>query len=102
MKIARIAAVLPLVMALSGCGTVCNLACLHSENSTLTVKPPEVYGGVENDANCVKSGKPAGWGGVLVIADCLLSGVADTLTLPLTLWIESVQEEESRQLTHPE
>jgi hypothetical protein len=73
-----------LAMSVSGCGTVCNLASGE----------PEVYGGVARDVEFATSSTKLDVGNcrefaaiVLGIwfADVLVSGAADTVTLPLVL-----------------
>ena len=79
-----IAAVLP-----AGCGTICNFA--HGD--------PDIYGGVQKDVAFIQTPRQTGGGGAslnnqgmvflaaLVCADAGLSLIADTLTLPLAVYM---------------
>jgi uncharacterized protein YceK len=79
-----VAAVLP-----TGCGTICNFA--HGD--------PDVYGGVQKDVEFIQTPRTPGGGGVsidnrgmavlaaLAFADTGLSLIADTLTLPLAIYM---------------
>jgi uncharacterized protein YceK len=75
-------------VSLGGCGTICNFA--HGD--------PDIYGGVQKDVEIIQTPRTAGGGGVsynkgspifavLVLADTGLSLVADTLTLPLAIYL---------------
>jgi hypothetical protein len=84
---------------LSGCGTICNFAggIFHPETE------PRVYGGVQRDVEVIEKMASAGslnvragshdprellaWI-VLLGADPTVSFVADTLTLPITIYVE--------------
>lgn len=86
----------------NGCGTVCNFAggILHPD------REPRVYGGVQRDVEVIEEmSKPPGLGlsagksaaGALVflgvvLVDPAISFVADTLTLPITLYAEHRRE----------
>jgi uncharacterized protein YceK len=73
--------------SLGGCGTICNFA--HGD--------PDIYGGVQKDVQFIQAPHTAVGGGVsfqkgpvfaaLVTADVGLSLVADTLTLPLAIYL---------------
>jgi uncharacterized protein YceK len=86
MKRTRSAAAVALAVALSGCGTVYNLA--EGE--------PEVYGGALKDAQlfiapAAREKEVAGRGApllpILALGDLPLSLVGDTLTLPLAVYL---------------
>jgi uncharacterized protein YceK len=82
---------------LSGCGTICNLTqgVVHPDSE------PRVYGGVQRDVEVLDSvvnqaqtnpqarvGNDPRWALILIplaIGDPILSFVADTLTLPITI-----------------
>ncbi len=81
--LAAIAAVSP-----GGCGTICNFA--HGD--------PDIYGGVQKDVELLQTPRTATGGGVsfnkggpvfavLLTGDVALSLVADTLTLPLAIYM---------------
>ena len=82
------------VMSLSGCGTTCNFAAAALPPLELTTTLPAVYGGVQLDAAVMNQLHPAKTSALSVfVATCLLadfpiSFIGDTLTLPLTLWID--------------
>jgi hypothetical protein len=99
-------------LAGSGCGTVCNFAggLIHPDTE------PRVYGGVQRDLEVIEglSSKPLfpngfptspgnGAGAALVfggclavlVADPLLSFLGDTLTLPLTAYVQHCREASS-------
>jgi len=96
MKIASFI-VLIVAMLLSGCGTVCNLAggVAHPEGE------PRIYGGVIRDLDTIDKTRTEGVQGLggsgrggaifaaalisLAVADPIISLVADTLTLPVTI-----------------
>jgi uncharacterized protein YceK len=78
------------VWALGGCGTICKL----------TEKDPDVYGGVQKDIEFAETPNAlpllSHWTPnspeealvlLLVPAEFCLSAVADTLTLPLVVWM---------------
>jgi hypothetical protein len=85
------------VVSLSGCGTVCNLAggIIHPESE------PRVYGGVVKDLEVIDrsiNAPPNSMGGdvrlapfllALAVGDPILSFVADTLTLPITIPLQA-------------
>src|SRR5438128_5559240 len=96
---------------LSGCGTVCNFAggLIHPETE------PRVYGGVQRDIEVIEgfskeplfptgfpkaSQSDSGAGAALVVAfflgmivaDPVLSFIADTLTLPITVYVQHRRE----------
>jgi hypothetical protein len=95
-----------LCLAMSGCGTVCNFAggVVHPD------KEPRIYGGVQRDIEIIDKAVNAhpdnppnmGKGAVYLIAlaavDTIVSFVADTLTLPITIpiqyWRERREERE--------
>jgi hypothetical protein len=97
--------VAPIVFSLAGCGTVCNLACLHArQDGTVAKGPPEVYGGVDNDAELWREGlhdmNLQGPHGALfalcVLAEFPVTLCADTLTLPVTLTIQQICNSKDR------
>jgi uncharacterized protein YceK len=93
-----------LSLSLSGCGTVCNFAggVVHPE------KEPRVYGGVIRDIEIISNATTAkpdnppnmGKAAIVILAvalvDPIVSFVADTLTLPITipiqLWRDKVKK----------
>lgn len=81
-------------MSLSGCGKTCNFAGATLPPLELTTTLPAVYGGVQLDAAVMTQFRPTTTSSLTVlfaaclIADFPLSFVGDTLTLPLTLWID--------------
>ena len=81
-------------MSVTGCGTVCNLAggVVHPDHE------PKVYGGVQRDLNIIESVVESGPSSEqkcnpkaylflvpLAATDPVLSFVADTITLPITI-----------------
>jgi uncharacterized protein YceK len=123
----RMSLILMLVtLSSSGCGTVCNLAggVMHPDNE------PRIYGGVIRDVEIIDKvvNKPkanpdnqqvsqaisGGWEkaavlaafvAVIISADPVLSMVADTLTLPITIPLQirriAQQEDKSRDSQPP-
>jgi hypothetical protein len=90
-------------VAVSGCGTVCNLAWIHVQPDGLHLGPPDVYGGLENDMTLMTnlklnagSSPSAGKGAVAGLAagvtDIGLSYLGDTLSLPITATLREVRE----------
>lgn len=93
-KVIGVVAVLSL--SLCGCGTVCNFAggVVHSD------REPAVYGGVKRDLDIIESavnahpdnppnmGKGAVYLVALALVDPIVSFIADTLTLPITIPIQ--------------
>jgi hypothetical protein len=92
------------VVPSSGCGTICNFAggLIHPETE------PKVYGGVQRDLRIIEEAceacqKPASRPSTddprlavvfvaVALTDPLVSFVADTLTLPLTAYIQQRRE----------
>jgi hypothetical protein len=86
--------------SLSGCGTVCNFAggVVHPD------KEPRVYGGVQRDLDIIEEavaakpdnppnmGKTAVFIMAVALVDPIVSLVADTLTLPITIPIQCWRE----------
>jgi hypothetical protein len=81
--------------SLNGCGTTCNLAGGFTHPET----EPRVYGGVQRDLefvdDMVQKGKPIGSDPKAVVvlvpfalAEAILSLVGDTLTLPITIYLQ--------------
>jgi uncharacterized protein YceK len=71
-----------------GCGTVANTLWLEPKDGGM-----RVYGGVKADLEVARdaaaNNPPADHGALAIgmaVADLLLSAVADTVTLPVTLW----------------
>jgi len=118
--------VILVALSSNGCGTVCNLAggVLHPDNE------PRIYGGVIRDVEIIDKivNKPppdrpgtlngsgihgGGWGaGVVLVAivsvvamDPVISLIADTLTLPITIPLQNrriaQQEDKSGDSTLP-
>jgi uncharacterized protein YceK len=82
--------VFTLSLTLTGCGTVGNLS---GPENLMTPGPPqlEVYGGVANDVRWIKNLNETGGINTRLMAAALvldvpLSAVADTITLPVTMW----------------
>lgn len=88
------------VFSLAGCGTVCNFAIAPFSEPD-GHKFPAVYGGVQLDAAVMSSksqlvdlsgihgeGPAAAVVIGCVLAEFPLTFIGDTLTLPITLWIE--------------
>jgi hypothetical protein len=88
------------VVPASGCGTICNFAgapfCKEGD-----LPLPAVYGGVQLDAAFINTntqaftmnGFQAEGTGAAILVGCLLaefplSFIGDTLTLPITVWID--------------
>jgi hypothetical protein len=68
-----------LLACLPGCGTIANFAS----------GGPEMYGGLDRDFRFFQTVGHMGKGGFIwLLAELTLSGVADTLTLPLVIWIQ--------------
>lgn len=95
------------MIALSGCGTVWNLA--YGVSTGGKAIPPigglgaetRIYGGLQVDAQAIHKAcvYPEGWfhyyaGWFFFILDMPLSFVADTITLPITIPIELSREPE--------
>jgi hypothetical protein len=81
--------------SLNGCGTTCNLAGSFTHPET----EPRVYGGVRRDLefvdDVVQKGKPIGSDPKAVVvlvpfalAEAILTLVGDTLTLPITIYLQ--------------
>jgi hypothetical protein len=101
-----LALVVPVAFSLAGCGTICNLAWIHAgPDGTLLTGPPEVYGGVANDAalpahlsgkDYSGQGRNAALGCLCLLAEFPLSLCADTLTLPITLTVQQIRNAPGR------
>lgn len=88
------------ILSLAGCGTVCNFAggIVHPDQE------PRIYGGIQRDMNIIETAvttKPdnppnMGKAAVVILAlalvDPIVSLVADTLTLPITIPIQYWRE----------
>lgn len=78
MKTTQIALLLALAaVSLCGCGTVFNLVG----------KDPQAFGGVQKDLDFIDTPNHLGKAGIVVYADVPLCFVADTLTLPLVVYL---------------
>ena len=86
-------------LASSGCGTICNFAGMYTDPDN----QPTIYGGVTKDLECwddvlnrpasseQQIGNDPRTGLVLLglaMADVPVSGIADTLTLPITIYVQ--------------
>jgi hypothetical protein len=93
MKKTGIGAILALAAASwSGCGTVCNLADGVGHPSVdLVDSGPKIYGGIERDFDALNSNATIADPGklsILLLAEMPLTLVGDTLTLPITIWVQ--------------
>jgi hypothetical protein len=94
-----------LSLSLAGCGTVCNFAggIAHPDQE------PKIYGGFQRDINIIDNAvtnpnsdypRATGKGAVVILAialvDPVVSFVADTLTLPITIPIQYWREKNEK------
>jgi hypothetical protein len=92
-RFAQPALITLMLLALCGCGTICNFATAPFPMANIPNRPA-VYGGVELDAAMMLAAHPGTTSkttvfiAAILIADTPLSFVGDTLTLPLTLWLD--------------
>jgi hypothetical protein len=94
MKRTGIGAILALAaVSWSGCGTVANLAdgVVHP-NADWVDSGPKIYGGIEKDFDAFQNSN-ASMGttklaAMLLLAEIPLTLVGDTLTLPITIWVQ--------------
>lgn len=99
---------------LSGCGTICNFASGAIPLPDDPVARPAIYGGVQLDAALITGMRPKEttevtvFVGACLLVDIPLSLVGDTLTLPITLWLDKRRAGSERDLQgvstspHPE